>query len=310
LNLNTQLGLPQFIISLTGTSGAPSSVTVKLTWTGNIDASCEKTGITVGPSTTTTAPVNTSAPKVTGTPTPGHTLACSQGTWSNSPTSFSYQWKRNGTAISGATHSTYVVQIADEGSVLSCTVVASNASGAGAGHGSQGVVVAQPGTLRCQRPSGHVKGVTLGPIRLGMTRKQARKAVHPFTAFGDIDRFCLYGGWGIRVGYPGQRLLRTLSVPRRHQLNGIAVLALTANPFYNLDGIHPGARLSVARRHLHLGRPFHIGANVWYLVAGRKAIGVFKVRHGIIQEVGLANKRLLSGSRHSRDVFLDSFKKS
>jgi surface antigen len=47
LNLNTATGLPQFLITLLGASGAPGSVTVKLTWTGTNDPSCIKPGTEV-----------------------------------------------------------------------------------------------------------------------------------------------------------------------------------------------------------------------------------------------------------------------
>jgi hypothetical protein len=40
LNLTTTSGLPQFVITLTGQTGAPGSVTVKLTWTGTDDPTC------------------------------------------------------------------------------------------------------------------------------------------------------------------------------------------------------------------------------------------------------------------------------
>lgn len=75
------------------------------------------------------APANTVPPAVTGTPQTGQTLTSTQGTWSNTPTSFAFQWKRAGVAISGATSSTYVLQVADEGTVIKCTVTATNASG-------------------------------------------------------------------------------------------------------------------------------------------------------------------------------------
>lgn len=39
-NLNTALGLPQFLITLNGTSSTPTSVEVQLTWTGADDPSC------------------------------------------------------------------------------------------------------------------------------------------------------------------------------------------------------------------------------------------------------------------------------
>jgi hypothetical protein len=74
-------------------------------------------------------PVSTAAPAVTGTATPGGVLSCSQGSWGNSPTSFAYQWLRNGVAIAGQTSVTYTVQSIDEGTGLSCQVTATSAAG-------------------------------------------------------------------------------------------------------------------------------------------------------------------------------------
>ena len=47
-------------------------------------------------------PGNTAAPVVSGSLTVGSTLTTTNGTWTNSPT-FTYQWRRGGTNISGAT---------------------------------------------------------------------------------------------------------------------------------------------------------------------------------------------------------------
>lgn len=76
-------------------------------------------------------PIISVAPVVTGTPYVGQTLTCSTGSWRNSPTSFAYQWQRNGVDIGGATSNTYVMTIADEGIPIRCVVTASNAVGAG-----------------------------------------------------------------------------------------------------------------------------------------------------------------------------------
>ena len=76
-------------------------------------------------------PANTATPTISGTPTVGSTLACSAGTWSNSPTIYTYQWDRDGSSIADATTATYTVQSADIGHELACTVTASNASGPG-----------------------------------------------------------------------------------------------------------------------------------------------------------------------------------
>lgn len=68
-------------------------------------------------------PVNSVLPAITGTKTQGQTLTCSSGTWSKTP-SYTYQWRRDGVAIIGATASTRVLALADVGALMSCTVKA------------------------------------------------------------------------------------------------------------------------------------------------------------------------------------------
>ncbi len=76
------------------------------------------------------APVNSVAPAVTGNPWAGQTLSCSTGTWSGSPTSYAYQWKKNGTNISGATSSTWLVASVADADSITCAVTATNTVGA------------------------------------------------------------------------------------------------------------------------------------------------------------------------------------
>jgi hypothetical protein len=121
-----------------------------------------------------------------------------------------------------------------------------------------------------------------------------------------FDNFCLFAGWGIRVGYPSKKLLGGLRAGQRAGLTGKIVLALTANPFYKLHGVKPGTKLSAAKRRLKLGKVFKVGLNDWYIAAGKPVDGVLKVRHGLIQEIGVANRRFLSG-RSAQRHFLTSF---
>jgi surface protein len=82
---------------------------------------------TSGPSS---APVNTVAPVISGFNTLGSTLTSTIGTWTNSPTSYAYQWNRNGSPIPSATSSTYILVAADNAAAITCVVTATNALGA------------------------------------------------------------------------------------------------------------------------------------------------------------------------------------
>lgn len=67
---------------------------------------------------------NVSAPGITGEVALGETLTARPGSWTPAPTSYSYQWKRNGVAISGATSSTYTLMPEDGAANISVQVVA------------------------------------------------------------------------------------------------------------------------------------------------------------------------------------------
>lgn len=75
---------------------------------------------------TLAAPVNTVAPVISGVILLGQTLATTDGTWTGSPTTYSYQWKKDGVDISGATSSTYSIVSGDMSHSITCTVTASN----------------------------------------------------------------------------------------------------------------------------------------------------------------------------------------
>jgi len=60
-------------------------------------------------------------PKVTGTAKAGKVLTVKKGTWSPKP-AYTYQWYRNGKAITGATKSTYTVKSADKGKKITVKV--------------------------------------------------------------------------------------------------------------------------------------------------------------------------------------------
>lgn len=76
------------------------------------------------------APVNVVAPVISGTAETGQTMSCNGGAWSGAtPITLTYQWKNAGVNISGATASTYLLDVTDEGDAVKCAVTATNASG-------------------------------------------------------------------------------------------------------------------------------------------------------------------------------------
>jgi len=82
-----------------------------------------------------TRPVATTQPSIAGDTIAGQQLVSSVGTWTGSPTSFTYQWRRcdpagiTCDAITGATDSTYVLSPGDIGATLSLVVTATSAGG-------------------------------------------------------------------------------------------------------------------------------------------------------------------------------------
>lgn len=112
---------------------AGKQVFVLVTGTNLFGASNPVASLPTAQVTTAAAPVpvNTALPTVSGTPQVGQTLTATTGTWSNTPTSYRYQWQQSGAnpIIIGATSSTYVVQSSDIGINLKVLVYASNANG-------------------------------------------------------------------------------------------------------------------------------------------------------------------------------------
>lgn len=79
---------------------------------------------------TLSAPANTALPTISGTARVGQVLTASPGTWSGNPApTFTYQWQRGTTNISGATSATYTLVAADAGQTVRVIVTATNSEG-------------------------------------------------------------------------------------------------------------------------------------------------------------------------------------
>lgn len=110
------------IVSSTGTYNTTGHTTSSSLWLA-------ATATYADSATSRLAVANTTLPAITGSGVVGMQLTCSQGVWTNVPTSYAYQWKRAGSNIVGATSAHYLVTAADIGNVLSCVVSASNKYG-------------------------------------------------------------------------------------------------------------------------------------------------------------------------------------
>ena len=75
-----------------------------------------------------TVPIySTKRPTISGTPRLGRTLTANRGSWTPTPTSYSYRWYRGSTPISGATQRTYRLTSRDVGAKVRVRVTAHRA---------------------------------------------------------------------------------------------------------------------------------------------------------------------------------------
>ncbi|MGI8803334.1 MAG: hypothetical protein ACR2KV_14405 [Solirubrobacteraceae bacterium] len=127
-------------------------------------------------------PANTALPAISGSTVQSSTLTASTGTWTNSPTSYAYQWSRcpSGTScapISGATASSYLSTAGDVGAQITVTVTASN------GVGTPGTATSSP-----------VGPVAAAPAQVVQNGGFESGALTPWTLAGAVE--------GITTGAP------------------------------------------------------------------------------------------------------------
>ncbi|QHC60230.1 hypothetical protein [Rathayibacter sp. VKM Ac-2760] len=108
---------PQYVV--TDSDFGSGAITVQVTGTKAGYATAVRTSAAV---LVTAGSLTNSVPTVTGSSAIGGTLTANPGNWGPAPVELAYQWKRNGTAISGATGSSYVVTSADSGTALTVSV--------------------------------------------------------------------------------------------------------------------------------------------------------------------------------------------
>ncbi|MFD3569107.1 hypothetical protein [Streptomyces sp. NPDC058667] len=110
------------------------------------------------------APKPTKVPYFTGATRVGGKLTAVVGTWSPAPTSYAYQWRANGVAISGATGATYVPVAVVLGKKLTVTVTAHRTGHLSGGYTTAGYTVATG-----LAPKATAAPYVTGTVRVGWT---------------------------------------------------------------------------------------------------------------------------------------------
>jgi hypothetical protein len=160
-------------------------------------------------------PSNVTPPVISGVAAPGEALQCSTGTWTGNPTTFEYQWKLEGVPIPGATGSTFVVQTADEGGSLTCTVVASY--GPSSERTSPAISVPRtPLALSC----GHLKIVLISVLESGHSVQLSGYALARYAGkkvtitISDVPKRYAKGKGGSTVVQPNGSFSAKLVLPK------------------------------------------------------------------------------------------------
>jgi len=135
-------------------------------------------------------PINTAAPSVSGSTTQGNTLSTTNGSWNSnlaySPASYTYQWRRGSSDISGATNSTYVTQVADVGNAISCRVTAAN------NRGSTPVISSNSITITSALPG--------APSALTLTNNMATPNAPASITVSNLTQTSFSVSWGLASG--------------------------------------------------------------------------------------------------------------
>jgi hypothetical protein len=119
------------------------------------------------------APVNTAPPAISGTAAVGQTLTASNGTWSNTPTSYAHQWLRcnaggnSCVSVANGTQQTYTLVGADANHTIRARVTATNADGSTSAESAQTDPVA-PATSSAA-PKNTARPTVSGAARVGQT---------------------------------------------------------------------------------------------------------------------------------------------
>jgi len=157
--------LRAFSVAFAIGAGFASSVAIGSASTSSTTTATTTTAATTTATTTTVQPpANTTPPSISGTAMDGQQLTASNGSWTNSPTSYTYQWQRCASdggscgAITGADSKQFTISTADVGHRLRVQVSAHNSGGSGTATTAATKVVEASGTAPANTKPPSVSG--------------------------------------------------------------------------------------------------------------------------------------------------------
>ncbi len=127
--------------------------TITVAVTGSKSGYVSTTRVSTATAAVSGGALTAATPTVTGTAKVGSTLTANPGTWGPAPVSFSYQWKADGVALSGATASTYTPSSATLGKKISVTVSGGKTGYTGASRTSVATAAVVAGTFAAVTPT-------------------------------------------------------------------------------------------------------------------------------------------------------------
>ena len=242
-------------------------------------------------------PVPTTPPYMLGASSLGSTLACVAGDWTNTPIQFDYEWLRDGVAIANQPSDAYTISTLDEGSKLTCSVVAQGPLANSQPVSTTPLSIPIVTTSGCPKTSGSVTRSRFGRIVLGETRAQARAAyAHSTdTKATATDTFCLTP-LDLTVGYYPPKLPSSAGKGTRGKLAQNVIWAASASPLLALQGIRTGEALTSIAGGLHLGRPVTVTLTkkmtaTWVAFPyGPATTGLLQVSDGSVIQVAIAER--------------------
>ena len=129
------------------------TITVVVTGTKTAYITASKESAATATVTNPIGTLTTSVPTISGTARVDSTLTANAGTWGPAPVDLTYQWKSNGSAISGATATTLVVPAASLGQTITVTVTGTKTGYTTASQTSVATAAVVAGVLTSSTPT-------------------------------------------------------------------------------------------------------------------------------------------------------------